>query len=195
MIRSLPSHLRPPPLTLFWLGNIIIILDIFVHTWPELLRYEHFALFLKSSFSPVVKTTSETKQSVHTLCWTNMSTLSPYCLRNHLVRIGLRSWSEDERIDKYLGPAWPGLTRAADCWVTSGIWHDTRRAGVWKHPDISIYLHKSIICHWPPVIIHYPHPRYKTDMHLPYQFMLISFESYYINITGGQIDRRAEIWW
>ena len=31
-------------------------------------RYEHFALFLKSSFSPVVKTTSERKQSVHTLC-------------------------------------------------------------------------------------------------------------------------------
>ena len=179
------------PYCLFWLGNIIIILDIFVHTWPELLRYEHFALFLKSLSSLVVKTTSEKKQSVHTLCWTNMSTLSPQCFRNHPVRVGFRSWSEEERIDKYLGPAWPELTCAAE----SHPAYDTRRAGVWNHPDISIHLHKSIICHWPPVIIHYPHPRYKTDMHLPYQFMLISFESYYINITGGQIDRRAEIWW
>ena len=32
-----------------------------------LIRYEDFTLFLKSSVSPVVKTTSETKQSVRTL--------------------------------------------------------------------------------------------------------------------------------
>ena len=36
----------------------------------NLLRYEHFAFFLKSLFSPVVKTTSERNQSVHTLVMT-----------------------------------------------------------------------------------------------------------------------------
>lgn len=109
--------------------------------------------------------------------------------RKHPVRVELRSWSEEERTDKYLGPAWPELTCAAE----SHPVYVTRRAGVWNQPDISIHLHKSIICHWPPVIIHYPHPRYKADMHLPYQFMLISFESYYI--TGGQTHWQAEIWW
>ena len=39
-----------------------------VFTWTqEDLRYEHFAFRLKSSFSPVVKTTSDGKQSVLTL--------------------------------------------------------------------------------------------------------------------------------
>ena len=33
-------------------------------------RYEHFAFHLKSSFSPVVKTTSDGKQSVRTLMMT-----------------------------------------------------------------------------------------------------------------------------
>ena len=36
----------------------------------QLLRYEYFAFFLKSPFSPIVKMTSERKQSVHTLVMT-----------------------------------------------------------------------------------------------------------------------------
>ena len=37
------------------------------HSLNTVVRYEHLALFLKSLFSPFVKTTSKTKQSVHIL--------------------------------------------------------------------------------------------------------------------------------